>query len=153
MRIRLVMTGSTDRGFVSDGFEEYIGRLRKSTPVEIVVVKEAGAGDPAHQQRTEAERLLAVIKPGGRVEALDERGKSKDSVAFAKQLGAWRDQGARECTFIIGGAYGLHDDVRQRADLILSLSAMTFTHQLVRVVFAEQLYRAFTILAGRPYHH
>jgi 23S rRNA (pseudouridine1915-N3)-methyltransferase len=147
------MVGTTERGFVAEGFEEYIGRLRKSAKVEIMIVKGAGQGDAAHQQHVESERLLAALKPGDRVVALDERGKAMDSVTFAERIGVWRDQGVRECVFIIGGAYGLHNDVRERADLVLALSPMTFTHQVVRVVFAEQLYRAFTILAGRPYHH
>ena len=75
------------------------------------------------------------------------------SPQFAEQLGLWRDQGVRQVAFVIGGAYGMNDAVRKRADLVLTLSAMVFPHQLVRVLFAEQLYRATTILQGSPYHH
>jgi 23S rRNA (pseudouridine1915-N3)-methyltransferase len=80
-------------------------------------------------------------------------GKALTSPAFAQQLGTWRDQGVRQVAFVIGGAYGMTDAVRDRADLVLALSAMIFPHQLVRVLFAEQLYRAATILQGSPYHH
>jgi 23S rRNA (pseudouridine1915-N3)-methyltransferase len=84
---------------------------------------------------------------------LDERGRTMTSLQFAQQLGAWRDQGVRQVAFVIGGAYGMNEAVRERADLVLTLSAMVFPHQLVRVLFAEQLYRATTILQGSPYHH
>jgi 23S rRNA (pseudouridine1915-N3)-methyltransferase len=84
---------------------------------------------------------------------LDERGAALTSTAFAGKLGAWRDQGVKHVVFIIGGAYGMTDEVRLRADLLLALSAMTFPHQLVRVLFAEQLYRAVGILNESPYHH
>jgi 23S rRNA (pseudouridine1915-N3)-methyltransferase len=87
------------------------------------------------------------------VVVLDERGTTLTSTGLAERLGKWRDQGVRQVAFVVGGAYGLTDAVRQRADLVLSLSAMTFPHQLVRVLFAEQLYRAFSILRGTPYHH
>mgnify|MGYP002686046745 FL=1 len=97
--------------------------------------------------------MLSVLKAGDRVVALDERGAALTSVGFANQLGKWRDQGVRQVVFVIGGPYGLSDPVRERADLVLALSAMTFPHQLVRLIFAEQLYRAFSILQGSPYHH
>jgi 23S rRNA (pseudouridine1915-N3)-methyltransferase len=96
---------------------------------------------------------VAQLQAGERVVLLDERGKGLTSMQFAGQLGAWRDQGVRQVVFLIGGAYGVTDAIRERADLVLSLSAMTFPHQLVRLLFAEQLYRAFAILGGRPYHH
>jgi 23S rRNA (pseudouridine1915-N3)-methyltransferase len=101
----------------------------------------------------EGERILAALRPGERVVALDERGKLLDSRQFAAQLGTWRDQGSRQVAFVVGGAYGLDPSVRERADLVLSLSPMTFPHQLVRLLFAEQLYRATAILQGSPYHH
>ena len=122
-------------------------------PVELVVLPEAGKGQASYQQRVESERILAALKPGERVVVLDERGKALTSPAFAQQLGTWRDQGVRQVAFVIGGAYGMTDAVRDRADLVLALSAMIFPHQLVRVLFAEQLYRAATILHGSPYHH
>jgi 23S rRNA (pseudouridine1915-N3)-methyltransferase len=138
---------------VPEGLEHYLGRVRRVWSVEEVVLPEAGRGDPAHQQRVEGERILAALRPGERVVALDERGKLLDSRQFAAQLGTWRDQGSRQVAFVVGGAYGLDPSVRERADLVLSLSPMTFPHQLVRLLFAEQLYRATAILQGSPYHH
>jgi 23S rRNA (pseudouridine1915-N3)-methyltransferase len=153
MKLRVLLVGRTERGFVSDGFAHYLERVKRSVPVDVVVLPEAGGGDAVHQQRVEATRILAALTPGERVVVLDERGGALTSVQFAERLGSWRDQSVRQVTFVVGGAYGMTDEVRQRADLLLSLSAMTFPHQLVRVLFAEQLYRAFAILAGRPYHH
>ncbi|MBL7946074.1 MAG: 23S rRNA (pseudouridine(1915)-N(3))-methyltransferase RlmH [Flavobacteriales bacterium] len=153
MNFRLLLVGRSERGLVTDGVDHYLGRLTRSFPVEQVVLPEAGKGEPAYQQRVESERILAALKPGERVVVLDERGTHLTSPQFAGRIGAWRDQGVRKVVFVIGGAYGMTDEVRQRADLVLALSAMTFPHQLVRVLFAEQLYRASAILQGSPYHH
>ena len=153
MKVRLVLVGRSDRGMVSDGLEHYLKRTERLFPVEQVVLAEAGKGDPAYQQKVESERILGALKPGERVVVLDERGRTMTSPQFAEQLGLWRDQGVRQVAFVIGGAYGMNDAVRKRADLVLTLSAMVFPHQLVRVLFAEQLYRATTILQGSPYHH
>lgn len=153
MRGRLILVGRSERGFVTDGLEHYLKRLQRTLPLEQVVLPEAGRGDVAYQQGVESERILASLRPGERVVVLDERGRVMTSPAFAAHMGAWRDQGVRQVAFVIGGAYGMTDAVRERADLVLALSAMTFPHQLVRVLFAEQLYRAFGILQGTPYHH
>lgn len=153
MRIRLLLVGRTERGHVADGLEHYLARVRRSVAVELVLLPEAGTGDAGRQPALEEPRILAALRPGERVVVLDERGEGLTSRQFAGRLGAWRDQGVRQVAFVVGGAYGLTDAVRQRADLVLSLSPMTFPHQLVRLLFAEQLYRAFTILEGRPYHH
>ena len=149
----MLMVGRTERGFVADGLAHYLGRIGHWSAVTEVVVPKGGAAT-ADAQRTEEERaLLTAIPSPGRVVVLDETGQGMDSRAFAGRLGAWRDQGTRELTFVIGGAHGLTDAVRARADLVLSLSPMTFPHQLVRVLFAEQLYRALSILHRSGYHH
>ena len=153
MKVRLVLVGRSERGLVVDGIEHYLGRTKRFFPVELVVLPEAGKGDVAYQQKTESERILAALKPDERVVVLDERGRTMTSPQFAERLGNWRDQGVRQVAFVIGGAYGMTDAVRERADLVMTLSAMTFPHQLVRVLFAEQLYRATSILQGSPYHH
>jgi len=153
MEVRLLLVGRSERGLVTDGVKHYLDRLARNLPVEQVVLPEAGRGDPAYQQRTESERILTALKPGEKVVVLDERGAQLTSPQFAERLGKWRDQGVRQVAFVIGGAYGMTDAVRERADLVLALSAMTFPHQLVRVLFAEQLYRAMAILHGSPYHH
>lgn len=153
MNFRLIVVGRTERGWVADGLGHYLARIRHMAKLEEVVLPEAGRGEPAWQQRTESERILAALKPGEKVVVLDERGKQLTSPGFAQRLGTWRDQGGRELAFVIGGAYGMTEAVRERADLVLSLSPMVFPHQLVRVLFAEQLYRALSILKGTGYHH
>lgn len=153
MQIRLIMVGRTERGFVADGLEHYTKRIGHSVQFSAVHLPEAGKGDATFKSRWESERILAELQPGEAVVALDERGKLLSSQAFAAQLGNWRDTGRHRMAFIVGGAYGLTDEVRARADLVLALSPMTFPHQLVRVLFAEQCYRALMILRGAPYHH
>lgn len=153
MKLRLIVIGKTERGFVADGVDHYITRIRKKQSLEIVVLPEAGRGEPSFQQRHEGERIISHFRTGEKIIVLDEGGKQFSSPGFAGQLQAWRDQGVRGCAFVIGGAFGVSDQVRESADLIMSLSAMTFPHQLVRVLFAEQLYRAYSIMEGGPYHH
>lgn len=153
MKVRVIVVGRNERGFVADGVEHYVKRLQRSIDLEVVVLPDAGKGDVGYQQRAESERILAALRPGERLVVLDERGRSATSPGFAALLGAWRDQGVRQVAFVIGGAYGMTDAVREKADLVLSLSSMVFPHQLVRVLFVEQLYRAFSILQGTGYHH
>lgn len=153
MHFRLILIGRTERGYVSEGFSHYAERIAHSGTFSTVVLPEAGKGDPAFKSKWEGEKILSTLLPGEVFVALDERGKSMTSVEFATQLGKWRDGGRQRVAFVVGGAYGLSEQVRERADLLLSLSPMTFPHQLVRVLFAEQLYRALAILKGSPYHH
>jgi 23S rRNA (pseudouridine1915-N3)-methyltransferase len=153
MRYRLVMVGKHERGYVQEGVRDYLGRIGRMASLDEVVVPEAGAGDPEHQRRTEGTRLLQALRPDEHVIALDEGGTMLDSAAFSRRLAHLRDTGVRQVAFVVGGAYGLDDAVRQRADLVLSLSAMTFPHQLVRLIFVEQLYRALMIMRGSGYHH
>lgn len=147
------MVGRTGRGPAKELMEEYLARLERMAAVELVVVPEAGTGDAAHQQKVEHQRLLEAIKPGERVIVLDERGLELSSPEFAQRMGSWRDQGVRQVAFVIGGAYGHTDAMRAEASLVMALSRMTFPHQFVRAILAEQLYRAFAILNRLPYHH
>jgi 23S rRNA (pseudouridine1915-N3)-methyltransferase len=153
MRTRLIVVGRTERGFVAEGMEHYLERVRHWSPVEVVVLPKSERAKAAEQRLEEERAILKALPVGGRLVILDEVGVGLGSLAFAQKLGAWRDQGVRETTFVIGGAYGLTEGVRCRADLVLSLSPMTFPHQLVRVLFAEQLYRAWSVLNGSSYHH
>ncbi|MBK7384384.1 MAG: 23S rRNA (pseudouridine(1915)-N(3))-methyltransferase RlmH [Flavobacteriales bacterium] len=153
MRIRILFVGKTARGPVADLLSEYVDRTQRFATIELVVVPEAVGADPSRQRETESTRLIAALQPGERVIVLDETGVQLSTVAFANRIGTWRDQGVRQLAILVGGAYGLNDAVRQRADLVLGLSSMTFPHQLVRVILAEQLYRAFTVLNRLPYHH
>lgn len=153
MRIRLLFVGRTERGYVADGLEDYLHRAGRMAEVETIIVPEERGADPERQRAEEGRRLLAALKPGERLVVLDERGELLQSMAFAGKLSAWRDSGTRQIAFAVGGAYGHTDELRARADLILALSPMTFPHQLVRLLFAEQLYRALMIMNRRPYHH
>jgi len=113
---------------------------------------ESRAASGAQRKDQEAAVLLGISPPGAPIVALDEGGRSMDSPAFAARLAAWRDEGIAEATFFIGGADGLGRELLGRADLRLAFGAMTWPHQLVRILLAEQFYRAVTILSGHPYH-
>ncbi|HEV7291244.1 MAG TPA: 23S rRNA (pseudouridine(1915)-N(3))-methyltransferase RlmH [Devosia sp.] len=118
---------------------------------EVTELTESRAGSAASRKSEEAKSLRSAL-PDGIVVALDERGKSIGSETFAHQLGRWRDDGRPAASFVIGGADGLDPDFVRSADLVLSFSPLTWPHQLVRIMLAEQLYRATTILSGHPYH-
>ena len=140
MRIRLLMLDKTRRPEMRAMLDDYMKRISRSCPVEITEVRDA----PAALKKLDADRAATVV-------LLDAAGKSLDSNALAKWLGELRDRGPRELTFLCGDADGFPDDLRQRAHQKLSLSAMTFSHELARVMLAEHLYRAFAILSGSPY--
>lgn len=153
MKLVLIMVGCTERGYAAQGLEHYLERIGHFAPVEERIVAESRAREPLRRIGEESAGILAAITAGDRVVVLDERGTLMGSPDFARRLARFRDQGTRRIVFVTGGAYGMNDAVRTRADLVLALSPMVFPHQLVRVVLAEQIYRAFTILAGRGYHH
>jgi 23S rRNA (pseudouridine1915-N3)-methyltransferase len=135
-----------------DAVDEYLKRLRRFVPVEEREVREAGrAGNPVAQRREEATRLRAALPAGARWVALDLSGRGWSSEALATRLEAWKAPG-KDTAFLIGGATGLDPTVLSAAEERWSLGPLTLPHELVRVVVAEQLYRAATILAGQPYH-
>ena len=130
-------------------WRDYAGRLKP--PLGLVEVEDKRGETPDRKSR-EAQLLLDKLPAGARLVALDERGKALDSLALAKQLTSWRDQGVAEVAFVIGGADGLDAAVPDRADLVLALGPMTWPHMLVRIMLAEQLFRAESIATGHPYH-
>jgi 23S rRNA (pseudouridine1915-N3)-methyltransferase len=134
------MLGKTRRQEHRDVIDDYVKRIGRNCPVEITEVRDAAAA----LKKLDADRAATVV-------LLDAAGKNLDSNAFAKWLGEQRDRGTREIIFLCGDADGFPDPLRQRAQQKLSLSAMTFSHELARVMLAEQLYRAFAILSGSPY--
>lgn len=148
MRLLVVAVGRARAGPERALWEEFSGRL---TPAIQLVEVESKRPGPGLKDR-EAELLLKAIPEDATLVALDERGKTLTSEAFARQIAGWRDGGTGTLAFVIGGADGLADSVRKRARLLLSLGAMTWPHMLVRGLLAEQLYRADRILAGHPYH-
>jgi 23S rRNA (pseudouridine1915-N3)-methyltransferase len=144
LRWRFVVVGKPRLAYARDGAAEYLGRLKGFAPVEIGHVK---ASDPAR----EGERLLALSEGCFRL-VLDERGKTFSSRAFAAEVEKISLQPRKTCAVIIGGSDGLPPSVREKADLLWSLSPLTLQHELALVVALEQLYRAHTLLAGLPYH-
>jgi 23S rRNA (pseudouridine1915-N3)-methyltransferase len=150
MRLLIGAVGKAKAGPEQDLFRQYCRRLTPPPQLREVEEKRPLAG-PQLKAR-EAELLLAVVPPGAVVVALDERGRDLGSVEFADRLRVWRDGGSQDLAFLIGGADGHGDAVRDRADLLLSLGRMTWPHMLVRALLAEQLWRAHSILSGHPYH-
>ncbi len=150
MRISIVAVGRLKAGPERALIERYAKRLDWPLDIREIEVKGRLAG--AKLLRAEGERLLARTPEGARLVALDERGKVMASREFADLLARWRDDGVAEVAFLIGGADGLADEVRARADRVIAFGPATWPHMLVRVMLAEQIYRASSILAGHPYH-
>lgn len=153
MKLRLLWVGRTQEPWVKTGIDEYAGRVKRYTPFEITEVKEEKGGLPEQMRQRESERIEKLLPKNGRIILLDETGEQFTSPAFAELLGNYRDNSTPEILFAIGGAYGFSTELRSRAARLISLSKMTFTHQMIRPFFLEQLYRAFTILNNESYHH
>jgi len=139
MRLKLVMLGKTRRPELRAIIDDYVKRISRYAPIEVTELRES-----------EALKKFAFDQPSTIV-LLDDAGKNLDSNAFAKWLGELRDRSTRQLIFVCGGAEGFPEDIRRQAQQKLSLSAMTYSHELARVMLAEQLYRAFAILAGSAY--
>ena len=156
MKITLVAVGKTDIPWVRDGVEMYRSRIAHYVPfsiVEIPELKNVSALSREQIKAREGELVMKHVKPSDRVVLLDERGREYRSLEFSAALSERMAREGRDIVFVIGGAYGFSDQVYSRSDSKISLSKMTFSHQIVRTIFAEQLYRAFTIMRGEPYHH
>lgn len=154
MRISILSVGHKMPAWIQDGFHEYTKRMPPEIRVELVELKpeERGAGRATEKARTdEGARLLAAVPDGASLLALDERGKSVSTQGLSVMLAEWMRDGSHPA-FAIGGADGLSEGVKERAAKLVSLSALTLPHGLVRVLLAEQLYRAWSILARHPYH-
>ena len=145
MRVTILSVGHKMPAWIQEGFHEYAKRMPPEVRVELVELK------PGKTPAEEGKRMLAALPNSAKVIALDERGKSISTQALSAMLAGWMGDGSHP-VFAIGGADGLADDVKRRADQVVSLSALTLPHQLVRVLLAEQLYRAWSILARHPYH-
>ncbi|CAA7619860.1 23S rRNA (pseudouridine(1915)-N(3))-methyltransferase RlmH [Magnetospirillum sp. SS-4] len=150
MRITLAAVGKARAGPELDLYHQYIRRL--SPPPVLREVEEKRPLASPQMKAREADLLLACVPDGAVVVALDERGRDMTSPDFAGRIGRWRDNGITDLAFLVGGADGHGQAVRDRADLLLSLGRMTWPHMLVRALLAEQLWRAQAILAGHPYH-
>jgi 23S rRNA (pseudouridine1915-N3)-methyltransferase len=145
MRLRVLAIGKRMPDWVAAGWADYAKRFRHPLKLELVELTQGGSVE------AEGERLLAALQPRDQVIAMDVRGASWDTPQLAQQLDGWM-QGGADVAFLIGGADGLSADCLARAQQRWSLSALTFPHMLVRVVLAEQLYRAWSVQSGHPYH-
>ena len=150
MRLSLIAVGRLRKGPEKALVDLYLTRLPWSVTIREIV--EDRTRDSKDRIRRESDALLAAVPDGAKLIALDQQGRTLSSEDLAAQLGAWRDGGERDIAFLIGGAAGFDQRVRARADLVLSLGRMTWPHLLVRVLLAEQLYRAHSIQTGHPYH-
>ncbi|MEI6948231.1 23S rRNA (pseudouridine(1915)-N(3))-methyltransferase RlmH [Paraflavisolibacter sp. H34] len=156
MKISLWTIGKAHEGYVKEGIGEFTKRISKYYPVEwniLPVPKGATLLSEGDMKRREGEMLLQALRPDDYLVALDERGKEMSSEGLATFLQARSNESVRNLVFLIGGAYGLDEQVLQRAKTKWSLSQLTFPHQLVRLILAEQVYRACTILRNEKYHH
>lgn len=156
MKITLLTVGKTDRDWVRQGLDIYVSRLKHYIPfsmVEIPELKNVSALSKDQIKEKEGELILKNIRPTDDLILLDEHGKEYTSVELAKVIQEKISYTGKDMVFVIGGAYGFSPEVYSRANSKISLSRMTFSHQMVRAIFAEQLYRAFTIMKGEPYHH
>lgn len=149
--IRIVAIGKKHESWVADGIERYQKRLRKPFDIEWVLLPHSAQGDNEARQE-ESERICSRLKDDEFVLLLDERGHLLGSPAFSKLL-LDRLESSQQIAIIIGGAYGVNDELRARTDKIVSLSPLVFPHQLVRLIIMEQLYRSQEIANGSPYHH
>ena len=156
MKIKVICIGKTSKSFLIEGEREYLNRLKHYNPVEkleLPDIKNAKRLSREQIKTEEGKLLLSKISAGEQLFLLDEKGKSFNSIDFSKFIQKRFNQGGKSLVFLIGGAYGFSEDVYARANGKISLSEMTFSHQMIRLFFLEQLYRGFTILKGEPYHH
>jgi len=155
MKLSLVTVGKTDVAWVKSGLDLYTSRLQHYVPFSVVEIPELKNVSSLTQAQIKEKEGALILKAVGNADVilLDERGKQYTSLGFAAALQERLNRGGKDICFVIGGAYGFSKEVYDRAAGKISLSTMTFSHQMVRTIFAEQLYRAFTIIKGEPYHH
>ena len=156
MKITLLVVGKTDAAYLKEGMEIYVKRLKHYINFSIEVIPDVKKGKNTgvdQQKEKEGELILSKLAPGKELHLFDEHGKMLSSKGFAKFIDQKMLSSVKELVFVIGGPYGFSDEVRKQATSEISLSKLTFSHQMVRLLCVEQIYRAFTILKGEPYHH
>lgn len=153
-KLKFVWVGKLKRPFWREASEHYLKHLKRSYSLEEIVIKDGkGNVPPEVRNQDEGKRILAAITEKDLPICLDERGEQMRSLKLSQYLRRWSEDANKKPCFILGGAYGLSDEVRKKCRVMMSLSAMTFPHEMARVVLLEQLYRANSILQGSPYHH
>lgn len=156
MKFCLLVVGKTASSFMSKGIEEYKSRVNRYVGFDIISIsdlKSTRGLTEMQQKEKEGEMLLASVTPSDTVILLDEKGREYTSREFADFQASMMNRGVKRLVYVIGGPYGFSQKVYDRADGKISLSRMTFSHEMARLFFCEQLYRAMTILRGEPYHH
>jgi 23S rRNA (pseudouridine1915-N3)-methyltransferase len=156
MKITFVTVGKTEDAYLKEGIEKYVKRLKHYTKLEMAEIpelKNTKALTEEQQKVKEAELILKKVTPQDHLILLDENGTEFTSVQFATYINKRSVTSSANLVFVVGGPYGFDQSVYQRANDKISLSRMTFSHQMVRLFFTEQLYRAFSIIKGEPYHH
>jgi len=156
MKFKLICVGKTNFQFVQNGLDEYFNRVKKYIDFEFLCIpntKVSKSLSIGEQNILEGNLILSNIGKSDMLIILDDKGKQFSSVEFATELNKLMMSGKKQIVFVIGGAYGFSNDVYSRANKKVSLSKMTFSHQIIRLLFAEQLYRACTILNNEAYHH
>jgi len=155
MRIKIIRIGKNKDKYIIDAENEFLKRLKPFFQIEIFNLKEISASKAftkEHAKESEAEEILKMLEKNDFVISLDEKGKEFTSIDFSKVIQKYKDIG-QNLTFIIGGPYGLTQKIREKSQLILAFSKMTFTHQMIRILLLEQLYRAICIITGKEYHY
>lgn len=156
MKIELAVIGKTSIGYLKQGIDEYIKRLKYYVPFEIKYIddiKNTKNISEDQQKRTEGAKILSLLDKSDFVVLLDEHGKEYTSVQYSSYIQKRMLSGAKKVVFVIGGPYGFSQEVYDRANDKISFSKMTFNHEMIRLIFTEQLYRAYTIINHEPYHH
>lgn len=156
MKISLLVIGKTDAHYFIDSIKEYQSRLEHYIPFEIIVIpdlKNTKNLNIDQQKEKEGELILKAIQPGDQIVLLDEHGKEYTSLQFSSYIEKKTHTVSKRLIFVVGGPYGFSEAVYNKATEKITLSKMTFSHQMIRLIFIEQLYRAMTILNNEPYHH
>lgn len=156
MKIKLIAVGKTDNANLQLFMDDYIKRLGHYVSFELFIIpdlKNTKSLSESNQKQKEGESILKQLQPTDKLILLDEKGKNYTSPGFSEFLQKQMNSGLKQLVFVIGGPYGFSDAVYEKAQGKVSLSNMTFSHQMIRLFFVEQLYRAFTILRNEPYHH
>jgi 23S rRNA (pseudouridine1915-N3)-methyltransferase len=156
VKIKFIVTGKTDAEYLRGAISAYENRLKHYIPFELICipdVKNAGKLSESQLKNKEGKNILSQLNSGDELVLLDEKGETCSSSEFSSFLAKKINAGTKCIAFVAGGAYGFSDEVYNNASSMIALSRMTFTHQMVRLIFVEQLYRAFTIMKGEAYHH
>lgn len=156
MKIELAVIGKTSIGYLKQGIDEYIKRLKHYVPFEIKYIddiKNTKNISEDQQKRTEGAKILSLLDKSDFVVLLDEHGKEYTSIQYSSYIQKRMLSGTKKVVFVIGGPYGFSQEVYDRANDKISFSKMTFNHEMIRLIFTEQLYRAYTIINHEPYHH